>query len=556
MLDARDGNLQCNTTVGEHSVDTEEKNRVLVALGATLILYVVILMIVRILLKCCSCTCRGKNDQEMSSSLLTSGHEEDRQILGTRCPLCSIFERCLSRVAMTLNNKVLGLSDVRELGLLGNKLKEHHEKENQVSELKCYFAKQRAEDAVADTFFEAMKAHYSKIARIALTMQVIEYSVSCVLFILAFRGLIRSYLSISISFLLFEVTTEYAIYIHTGSAFGADIVKEIAGFPVYRFRIPAWIYQLLSLAPNYIHVITTATVAGSSWSADAWTCQDAASYFHIWSRAPLVGKAIGAAGIPLGLTIMLAVSMIVHLRLIAYHFKALTSLNGDSVRVFAGGSRSCETRYPRDLVESFGKAELAELCDSANLQFLARAFRAFSQVEGTNEELLELQTQDDTQLVRTQNDTQLAASAFAKTERAFLHKSQFSRLLIGFIKLVMLDLKINLLSIAFDRMIWQDWSANLIAILLAWYGLLQVIPSFLNGIRLELDKQRSHREMLYQTRATRWRRCWLSCQIRYSLLTLAFLTLALYQALHFAGLFVCPYFKSGAHNYSIRFGCY
>jgi len=72
------------------------------------------------------------------------------------------------------------------------------------------------------------------------------------------------------------------------------------GVPMRWTGLRRWEYLFVTVAPNYIHVLSTATATGAAWAMERW------------SVVPVIGSWIGAAGLPGVITFLLVLNFIVH----------------------------------------------------------------------------------------------------------------------------------------------------------------------------------------------------------------------------------------------------
>lgn len=176
-------------------------------------------------------------------------------------------------------------------------------------------------------------------------MVLVEYCVVLVTYCLAYNALVVLANAFQCFFVLAALFVEVGCYAALGHPFKGKCAK---------CNIPKSIFLLISLAPNYIHVISSSLVAGGSYDLWRKVAHVAADFANNWSIVPWIGKAVGELGIPIILSWTLFASMAMHVSA-AVFFLTLT---------FGGRATLIEE-------EEFA----AEVCDSANLQFLGQAIK-------------------------------------------------------------------------------------------------------------------------------------------------------------------------------------
>lgn len=115
--------------------------------------------------------------------------------------------------------------------------------------------------------------------------------------------------------LLFSGTTQYNLArdVPTWGEYSKKVLSKFLCVPVSCFGIKLWVYELAALSPNTLNMMLSAIAIGGSWSS--WTGHQA-DFEKRWQAVPVVGEAIGSAGIPLLLTIFLVLNFLGRLLLI------------------------------------------------------------------------------------------------------------------------------------------------------------------------------------------------------------------------------------------------
>lgn len=190
------------------------------------------------------------------------------------------------------------------------------------------------------------------IANTAIVLLLVEYTFVALIFWLSYHTLVTFATVFEVFFLVIEILTECVLYKALGLPFRGKFEKKIVGIDVSGCRLRSSLFKMVTMAPNYLHVVQCALIAGRSYKT--WETYDLQSVFEKnWVYWGAVGRSIGDLGLPKILTSFLVVSMGMHL-LLAICFKFF------------------EFSCPDETA--------AEICDCANLQFLGQAVKHVEEV--------------------------------------------------------------------------------------------------------------------------------------------------------------------------------
>merc|ERR1711974_560100 len=141
-------------------------------------------------------------------------------------------------------------------------------------------------------------------------MMTVEYATVASLFFIAYESLVTLALVIQMLFLAAEVFVELVLYKALGLPFKGKYESKIAGcINISCFHIPMSVFRLVTLMPNYVHVVNSAIVAGESYKTWDEYPNIETSFKRNWRSTAAIGSTIGVAGIPSILTGLLIASM-------------------------------------------------------------------------------------------------------------------------------------------------------------------------------------------------------------------------------------------------------
>lgn len=267
------------------------------------------------------------------------------------------------------------------------------------------------------------------------------------------------------------------------------------GIPVGFLRLRRWQFELIALAPNYLHVISTVQAIAAvehEWGPHA------EPFRRHWETVPVIGKYIGEAGLPRILEISVGLNLASHLAFVIISF------------------RNCE-RGARSIAEG-SSVHVAFDCENWE------AFRCLA--EGSNLLFLEHAVNKDggVHVVRT--------------------------LVAPVVKMPMIWMKITLLGLLYGLGLdFMGMLSLLVAILLAFYGLMPVLPSWVKMMHSIFSPRSLARISIPEScRQKDYSMLAINCCMGSVLVT--FGVLFLIVIMHFVGIFICE-----SHDLSVLHGC-